>query len=494
MSPEKMKIAIITPEIFPLAKTGGLADVCAALAKSLAGLGQEVKVILPRYKIIDEAKFNLKSLDTSLPIISLSSGAETIQIQSCQLPDSSVECLLISCDKYFAREGMYQDPSTGLDYPDNDERFILFSKAALEILKAIEFQPDIINPHEYQSGLVPAFLKTIYQNDPFYNQASSAFTIQNIAYQGHYPKESFGKLGLPSEVSSESHNFEHKGKLCFLKAGIRYADLLTTVSETYAVEIQSTHEFGYGLEDVVRQRNLDLYGILNGVDESEWSPETDQLIPFNFSQKDLSGKQKNKQRLWEKCGFVPMNLETPMLGIISRLVEQKGLDLLEEIADDLFGLDIKLVLLGTGEQKYQKILSDLEKKYSKKFKCFFVFDDKLAHLIEAGCDIYLMPSRYEPCGLNQMYSLKYGTVPVVHYTGGLADTIENYDPKNDKGTGFIFYHHDPIEFLEAIQFALGIYQNKSRWNSLMKRGMEKDFSWRKAAEKYMEVFRLTKKS
>src|SRR5574341_1369765 len=214
-----MKIAIITPEIFPLAKTGGLADVCSALAKNLAGLGQEVKVILPKYKIIDEAKFGLKSLNSSVPKIYASSQAENIEIRSCQLPDSSVECLLVSCDKYFAREGMYQDPSTGLDYPDNDERFILFSKGSLEILKAINFKPDLINPHEYQAALVPAFLKTIYQDDPFYSQTGSAFTIQNIAYQGHYPKESYPKLALPSKFSSESNNFEHKGKLCCLKAG-----------------------------------------------------------------------------------------------------------------------------------------------------------------------------------------------------------------------------------------------------------------------------------
>ena len=268
---------------------------------------------------------------------------------------------------------------------------------------------------------------------------------------------------------------------------------MTTVSETYAVEIQSTHDFGYGLEDVIRQRNLDLYGILNGVDETEWSPETDPLIPSNFTKDDLSGKKKNKQSLWEKCGFVPVNLEIPVLGIISRLVAQKGLDFLEEIAEDLFTMDVKLVLLGTGDKKFEKALTDLEKKYSKKFKCFFTFDDKLAHLIEAGSDIYLMPSRYEPCGLNQMYSLKYGTVPVVRYTGGLADTIENFDPKKNTGTGFGFMHYDPLEFLEAVRWGVETYKNKKVWEGLMRRGMEKDFSWRKAAEKYVEVFRLARK-
>lgn len=493
MKNENLKIVLITPEIFPLAKTGGLADVCSALAKNLALLGHQVKVILPKYKNIDEGLYNLIAVKTPTLKIDLGSQVETIQVKSCQLPDSSVECLLISCDKYFAREGMYQDPTTGLDYPDNDERFILFSKAALEVLKAVGFQPDVINSHEYQSALVPAFLKTIYQKDSFFRPAVSVFTIQNIAYQGNYPKESFAKLGLPSELASEKNKFEHKGKLCFLKAGILYADALTTVSETYAVEIQSTHDFGYGLEDVVRQRNLDLYGILNGVDETEWSPETNPLIPYNYSQDDLSGKKKNKQRLWEKCGFVPLNLEIPVLGIISRLVAQKGLDLLEEIAEDLFTMDVKLVLLGTGDKKFEKALTDLEKKYSKKFKCFFTFDDKLAHLIEAGSDIYLMPSRYEPCGLNQMYSLKYGTVPVVRYTGGLADTIENFDPKKNSGTGFGFMHYDPLEFLEAVKWGVETYKNKKVWEGLMRRGMEKDFSWRRAAEKYVEVFRLARK-
>jgi len=501
---ENLKIAIIAPEIFPLAKTGGLADVCSALAKNLALLGHQVKVILPKYKNLDEGLYNLTSVNTPSLKITLGPQVESVQVKSCQLPDSSVECFLISCDKYFARDGMYQDPTTGLDYPDNDERFILFSKAALEALKAVGFQPDVINPHEYQSALVPVFLKTIYQKDSFFKSTGSVFTIQNVAYQGNYPKESLAKLGLPTELASEKNKFEHKGKLCFLKAGILYADALTTVSETYAVEIQSTHDFGYGLEDVVRQRNLDLYGILNGVDETEWSPETDPLIPYNYSKDDLSGKKKNKQRLWEKCGFVPVhpdpdksgervNLEIPVLGIISRLVEQKGLDLLEEIAEDLFAMDVKLVLLGTGDKKYEKALADLEKKYSKKFKCFFSFDDKLAHLIEAGSDIYLMPSRYEPCGLNQMYSLKYGTVPVVRYSGGLADTIENFDPKKNSGTGFVFMHYDPLEFLEAVRRAVETYKNKNVWEGLMRRGMEKDFSWRKAAEKYVEVFRLARK-
>ncbi|HKZ21778.1 MAG TPA: glycogen synthase GlgA [candidate division Zixibacteria bacterium] len=493
MKNENLKIALITPEIFPLAKTGGLADVCSALAKNLALLGHQVKVILPKYKNLDEGLYNLTSVNSPPLKIALGSVAETIQVKSCQLPDSSVECFLISCDKYFAREGMYQDPGTGLDYPDNDERFILFSRAALEVLKAVGFQPDVINPHEYQSALVPAFLKTIYQKDSFFRPAVSVFTIQNIAYQGNYPKESFAKLGLPAELASEKTKFEHKGKLCFLKAGILYADALTTVSETYAVEIQSTHDFGYGLEDVIRQRNLDLYGILNGVDETEWSPETDPLIPSNFTKDDLSGKKKNKQSLWEKCGFVPVNLEIPVLGIISRLVAQKGLDFLEEIAEDLFTMDVKLVLLGTGDKKFEKALTDLEKKYSKKFKCFFTFDDKLAHLIEAGSDIYLMPSRYEPCGLNQMYSLKYGTVPVVRYTGGLADTIENFDPKKNTGTGFGFMHYDPLEFLEAVRWGVETYKNKKVWEGLMRRGMEKDFSWKKAAEKYVEVFRLARK-
>ena len=493
MKTENLKIALITPEIFPLAKTGGLADVCWALAKNLALLGHQVKVILPKYKNIDEGLYNLTSVNSPPLKIAVGSQVETIQVKSCQLPDSSVECFLISCDKYFARDGMYQDPTTGLDYPDNDERFILFSKAALEALKAVGFQPDVINPHEYQSALVPAFLKTIYQKDSFFQSIGSAFTIQNIAYQGNYPKESFAKLGLPTELASEKTKFEHKGKLCFLKAGILYADALTTVSETYAVEIQSTHDFGYGLEDVIRQRNLDLYGILNGVDETEWSPETDPLIPSNFTKDDLSGKKKNKQSLWEKCGFVPVNLEIPVLGIISRLVAQKGLDLLEEIAEDLFAMDVKLVLLGTGDKKHEKALADLEKKYSKKFKCFFTFDDKLAHLIETGSDIYLMPSRYEPCGLNQIYSLKYGTVPVLRYTGGLADTIENFDPKKNTGSGFVFMHYDPLEFLEVVRWAIETYKNKKVWEDLMKRGMEKDFSWRSAAEKYVEVFRLARK-
>jgi len=484
----KLKILMVTPEAVPFAKTGGLADVAGSLCKALSNLGHQVKVILPKYKMVDETIFNLQEVNINFSEIPLGDKKEKIKLKSCQLPDSDVEYLFIVNDKYYERDELYKDKATGFDYVDNDERFILFAQGTLEVLKALNWQPDIIHGNDWQSALIPAYLKTLYAGDPFFRGTATVFTVHNIAYQGNFPKDSLGKIGVAKDLFYPTSPFEFWGNVNFLKIGISYADVLSTVSERYAVEIQSSSEFGYGLEGVLRTRNADLYGIVNGVDYEEWSPEKDQFIPSPYSLKNLSGKEKNKKALLEKCNLTEMKKNIPLIGIISRLADQKGFDILAEISDQLLSLDLKMVILGTGEEKYHEFFNQLAKKYPKKMSVNLRFDNPLAHLIEAGADMFLMPSKYEPCGLNQLYSLKYGTVPIVRETGGLADTIQDYNPDTGEGTGFVFKNYDSDELLEVIKRALRVYPDKEIWTKLVKNGMQKDFSWQASAKKYEELY------
>ena len=498
MSKRKLKILIATPEAVPFAKTGGLADVTGSLPKALSKLRHQVKVILPKYKTVDDTTFNLKEVNINFPEIPLGERKEEIRLKGCQFPDSEVEYLFMVNDKYYDRDELYKDKTTGFDYTDNDERFILFARGSLEVLKALNWQPDIIHANDWQSALIPAYLKTLYAGDPFFAGMSTVFSVHNIAYQGNFPKSSFAKIGVAKDLFYPTSPFEFWGNVNFLKVGISYADVLSTVSERYAVEIQSSSEFGFGLEGVLRTRNPDLYGIVNGIDYEEWSPEKDKFIPCHYSMEDLSGKEKNKRALLEKsdlpetaCGELSRTKKrVPLIGIVSRLADQKGFDILAEISDKLLSLDLQIVILGTGEEKYHKLFQQMEKKYSQKISVNLHFDNALAHLIEAGADMFLMPSRYEPCGLNQLYSLKYGTVPIVRETGGLADTIQDYDPDTGEGTGFVFKNYDSDELLEAVKRALQVYQNKGGWTKLMKNGMRKDFSWRASAEKYEDLYQI----
>jgi starch synthase len=495
----KLKILIVTPEAVPFAKTGGLADVTGSLPKALSKLGHQVKVILPKYKTVDEATFDLQEVGISFPEISLGEKKEKIRLKSCRLPASDgmnrmvhteVEYLFIVNDKYYHRDELYKDKTTGFDYADNDERFIFFARGSLEVLKALNWQPDIIHANDWQSALIPACLKTSSAGDPFFAGTVTVFSIHNIAYQGNFPKDTFAKLGVAKDLFYPTSPFEFWGNVNFLKVGINYADVLSTVSERYAVEIQSSSEFGFGLEGVLRTRNPDLYGIVNGIDYEEWSPEKDKLIPHHYSKEDLSGKEKNKKALLEKCNLPKTRKNVPLIGIVSRLADQKGFDILAEVSDKLLSLDLRMVILGTGDEKYHKLFKQMEKKYPRKISVNLCFDNALAHLIEAGADMFLMPSRYEPCGLNQLYSLKYGTVPIVRQTGGLADTIQDYNPDTGEGTGFVFKNYDSDELLEAVKRALQVYQKREVWTKLMKNGMQKDFSWQASARKYENLYRI----
>ena len=488
MYTKNLKILIVSPEVVPFAKTGGLADVAGALPKALSRLGHQVKVILPKYKMVDENKFQLSEIKTDLPSLSIGGKDRKISVKSDRLDSPPVEYLFLVNDEFFYRDELYRNRATGYDYEDNDERFIYFARGTLEILKALDWKPDVIHGNDWQSALIPAYLKTLYENDPFFKATATVFSIHNLAYQGNFPQSSFDKIGVPKDLFYPASPFEFWGKVNFLKVGISYADVINTVSETYAVEIQSGAEFGCGLEGVLRNRNADLYGIINGIDYEVWSPEKDKLISHRFSPEDLSGKRKNKELLLKTRNLPISKKDVPLIGIISRLADQKGFDLLSQIADQLLSLDLQMVILGTGDEKYHVLFKELSVKYPKKISVNLRFDDPLAHLIEAGCDMFLMPSKYEPCGLNQLYSLKYGTVPIVRKTGGLADTIENYDPVSGQGTGFVFKNYDVQELLETIKRALKVYENQDAWIGLMRDGMKKDFSWEASAEKYVEIY------
>jgi starch synthase len=357
----------------------------------------------------------------------------------------------------------------------------------LEVCRAKNFIPDIVHCNDWQTGLLPAFLKVDSQYSDF-KQTASIFSIHNIAYQGNFLKESFDKLGLDWSLFAPGSGFEFWEKVSYLKAGIWYADIINTVSETYAKEIQSSNEYGYGFEGVLKDKADHLYGIVNGIDYDIWNPASDELIPARYTPEKPAGKKKCKTALRRGVKLPLARKDIPVIGIISRLADQKGFDLIAEVADDLLSLDLQIVLLGTGDEKYHTLFTELQKKYPKKIAVVLEFNNAMAHLIEAGSDMFLMPSKYEPCGLNQLYSLKYGTIPIVRETGGLADTIENANPAKGTGTGFTFKRYNSADMLHAVKFALEVYRDKNVWEIMMLRAMRQDFSWDSSAEKYLEIY------
>ncbi|MBN1212636.1 MAG: glycogen synthase GlgA [candidate division Zixibacteria bacterium] len=478
---------MVASEAAPYARTGGLGDVLGALPRALSHRGHQVKVFIPRYGSVDFDHFPVRTLDNSFEV-DVDGKKYPVSFEACYDRRSNSETVFVNNKDFFDRSELYRDSGTGKDYTDNDERFIFFNRAVLEMLKAMNWQPDIIHVHDWQAGLIPVYLKTLYKDDSFFSVSRTILTIHNLGYQGVFEGKRYRKLGLPEELFYPvSGPFEFYEKVNFLKAAIIYADFVTTVSEKYAEEIQSTQELGAGLMDVLKERRASLRGIVNGVDYRLWSPSKDKKIPFRYNKNNLTGKRENRVILLNQAGL-PHRDKVPLVGIISRLADQKGFDLIAESADKLFAMNLQMVVLGTGELKYHDLFIELEKRYPDKLKVYLTFDDDLAHLIEAGADMFLMPSRYEPCGLNQLYSLKYGTVPIVRAVGGLADTVVNYNPDTGQGTGFVFEKYSPETLVETVQRAISIFTRKKAWTKLMKAGMARDFSWAKAAEKYAALY------
>jgi len=484
---DKLRILEAASEVAPFARTGGLGDVLGSLPKALAKLGHDVKVVMPRYGAIDidTSRLTASTLEFQVEV---SGTPRVCRAEHLRDQRTKTDYYFLGNEQYFGRREFYLDPATGKDFADNDERFVFFSRAVIELVKRLGWNPHIVHAHDWQAALIPAYLRTLYAGHPAFADTKSVLTIHNLGYQGLFPGKRFPLLGLPERMFyAVTGPFEFFGKVNFLKGGIATADCITTVSERYAHEIQSGSEFGCGLEGVLRERSARLTGILNGVDYLVWSPSRDKHIPFHFNLSNLSGKRQNKIELLRSAGL-PMRDSVPLIGMVSRLTDQKGWDLLAEAADRLFTMNLQMVVLGNGEAKYQQLLRELEKKYSDKVKAYLAFDDTLAHQIEAAADMFLMPSRWEPCGLNQMYSLKYGTVPIVREVGGLADTITPFDPETNDGNGFVFKEYTAEAMLDAVAQAVSLFARRHSWTRLMKAGMASDFSWEVSARKYGELF------
>jgi starch synthase len=479
--PDSMRILFVASECTPFAKTGGLADVIGALPKFIAQLGHEVDVLLPRYR-----SSSLDTLSLVVPSLSIQLGS---RLRFCSIwrseksPAPGAMIYFVDCPEYFDRDNLYGDKQG--DYGDNAERFALLSRAALEFSKRSSTAPDVIHCHDWQTALIPVLLKSEYSHDWFFAKTATVFTIHNMGYQGLFEPWVVESAGLPRS-SFHVGGVEFFGKANYLKGGIAYSDAVTTVSPKYSQEIQ-TPEFGCGLDGVVRSRKADVHGILNGVDYSEWSPAVDPHIAKNYSSETLEGKRECKRALLRALKL-PEKLERPVIGIISRLADQKGFDLITEGIEPLLAMNPVFVVLGSGEHKYESLLHRIASVHHKQFSVRLVFDDALAHQIEAGADIFLMPSRYEPCGLNQIYSLKYGTVPVVRATGGLDDTVEQFNPSTGQGSGFKFREYTPAALVGAVREALETYQKRDLWRRLMRNGMAKDFSWNVSARQYVQLY------
>jgi starch synthase len=477
-----MRILFVASEGLPFSKTGGLADVVEALPKALVSQGHDVAVVLPRYRTTQIKNVIIKSLTvpmgTALRFPALADGARP----------GGVQYFFVDDPEYFDRDQLYG--AAGRDYPDNAERFAEFARAAIELAKQL-WLPDVIHCHDWQSALVPVLLRTAYTPDPQLSGVPVIFTIHNMGYHGLFPRDVLARVGLPDSLF-RMDALEFFGHLNYLKGGLVFSDYLTTVSRKYAQEIQTT-EYGHGLDGVVRARSDRLVGILNGVDYAIWNPEVDSLIAARYSARDLSGKQACKRDLLGEFQLPEENLARPLIGIVSRFADQKGFDLLSQIADALMQEDVAIVALGSGEAKYERMFRELSEEFPKRLAVKVAYDNTVAHKIEAGADIFLMPSRYEPCGLNQIYSLRYGTVPVVRATGGLDDTIEPFDPASGRGTGFKFSEYTGPALLAALREALAAFGDKTAWRRLQANGMAKDFSWNASALEYGRLYDLARR-
>ncbi|MGD9730520.1 MAG: glycogen synthase GlgA [Nitrospiraceae bacterium] len=490
-----LKIVMVSSEAVPFAKTGGLADVVGALSLEFARLGHEVYLIIPRYPFTDLSEYVSEEFDR-FPVPTPMGPIDTV-VESVTQPrlfnrqdSGSLTILAIQCDQFFHRKDLYQEH--GKDYPDNLERFSYFSRAAMELLLVLarrdQWRPSILHLHDWQTALCAVYLKTVYASRTELTDIRSVLTLHNLGYQGLFPGAEYWKIGLPDALFSMA-SLEYYGSINLLKGGIVFADFLTTVSPTYSLEIQ-TSEYGFGLEGVLSERRTVLRGIVNGIDTEVWNPKTDPFLKNHYSASNLKGKKECKVHLQQELHLEQSN--AMILGMIARLTSQKGLALMLEVGPELMEMDIQVIILGTGDPTYVEHFTALSEKYPRRVAFLDTFDEGLAHRIEAGADMILMPSLYEPCGLSQLYSLRYGTVPLVRKTGGLADTVIPCTPRNlkeDRATGFMFTESTPDALLPVVMLAAAMYEKKSLWRRIMTSGMRVDNSWSRSATGYVNVFR-----
>ncbi|MBE3588295.1 MAG: glycogen synthase GlgA [Thermoanaerobacteraceae bacterium] len=478
-----LKILLVSSEVVPFAKTGGLADVAGSLPKAMATIGNDrmgndVRVAMPHYKGIEGAAYRM-----DFPVM-FNNRAETAIIR-----ESSIEAqyqgehriipvYLVDNHHFFYRDGMYM-------FPDEAERFTFFCRAVLEMLPRLNWQPDIIHCNDWQTGPIPFYLKERYGHDPFYNRTATVFTIHNLQYQGNFPRETLRILEVGDSYFTPEL-LEFYGTVSFMKMGILYADVINTVSKTYAAEIQSP-EFGERMDGLLRKRSHDLYGIVNGINYHEFNPKTDHRIHRNYDRDSIENKRENKYAL-QKEMELPVK-DVPLLGMISRLVDQKGLDLIARITDRLLAQDIQFVVLGSGDRRYEEMLRNIKSRYPERVGIYIGFNSILAQRIYAGADMFLMPSRFEPCGLGQLIAMRYGTIPIVRATGGLADTVHDYNPVTGSGNGFVFAEYTGDALYDAVERAIRLYREKpDQWRRLIRTAMELDFSWARSGVEYLQLY------
>lgn len=473
-----MKICYVTSECVPFVKTGGLADVSGSLPHALAKLGFDIRVFLPLYDLIDKEKYELKREELLELEINLPGINNRFDVYSCKF--NGIEYYFIDCPNYFGRGAVYSTDE------DENERFIFFQHAVIRFLQMLKWSPDVFHCNDWQSALIPALLKLVYSWDNLFAKSKSLLSIHNIGYQGMFDPDSVLKAGFGESTFVLGGPFEFNGFVNFLKAGIFYADFVSTVSPTYSKEIQ-TPEFGSGLEGVLKARGDKVFGILNGIDSDDWNPSSDRLINRNYTYKTIGEKEYNKRYLLSKAG-IEYNPGIPLFGIVSRLAWQKGLELVVELTEKRADGKFHMIILGNGEKKYEDFFKTASIKHKGIIKSFIEYDNKMAHLITAGADFFLMPSRYEPCGLNQMYSLNYGTVPIVRKVGGLSDTVVDIT-ENENGNGFSFKEFNYIDFENCFDSAIKLYADKERLLKAILNGMTRDFSWEKSAKEYAGLYK-----
>ena len=483
MAKEKLRICLVSSELAPLAKTGGLADVSSALTTYLHESGHDVRTLIPRYKRVDEAGIEIRPVEALADMV-IRFGDRDVRcgIDRGTIPGTKTPVYLLRCPAFYGRDSIYTN--------DDDEylRFTLLSRAALEMCQRMGFAPHIMSCHDWQTGLIPLYLRSTYAWDKLFSATKSVLTIHNIGYQGMFPSWVLGNLGLQGAEHHLHQDDLKDGVINFLKTGILYADLVTTVSPTYAREIQG-EDYGMGLNGLLRDRGQSVVGILNGVDYNEWDPAVDTLLPANYSPGDMSGKAVCKSQLMKNLGLEE-RAGRPLLGVVSRLVGQKGIDLIAEVVPRLLSRrDFSFVVLGSGEPRLEGMLAGLQRAFPGRVCFYRGYSNELAHLIEAGSDMFLMPSRYEPSGLNQMYSLKYGTVPIVRETGGLVDSVEQIDEVSESGTGILFRDYNAAGLEWAINRGLDLYDNPILWKKIVANGMARDFSWERQGAYYVDLFR-----
>jgi starch synthase len=479
---DKKTICFVTSELAPFAKTGGLADVSAALPAYLHGQGHDIRVFVPLYSSIEKAEYDFRPLDglQEIPMV-MGGQSHSVSVLAATLPGTDLEINFIDCPAFFSRDGIYTND------PDEALRFACLSRAAIESCQRLNWSPQIMHCQDWQTALIPAYLKSIYAWDGLFRDTKTILTIHNLGYQGVFSAAVLEAIGLAGSQNMFAAADLRENRIGFLKTGLEHADMLTTVSPTYAREIQ-TSEFGVGLNGLLSRRSDSLLGILNGIDTTIWNPATDTHIPFPYSADTIADKQKNKASLLTDLGLPPAE-GVPLIGMISRLTSQKGFDLLmDPLTELLTNQDVRLAVLGSGDSKYERFFSSLEQRFPGKLCFYRGFSTPLSHLIEAGSDIFLMPSMYEPCGLNQMYSLAYGTVPIVRKTGGLADTVTHWDGATGVGTGIVFDHTTSDGARWSIATALSLYQDKAAWRTLILNGMREDNSWTASGNRYLALY------